>query len=130
MPGRISRKKIATRLADRYQAGQLSRRDLTEAAAYLVTTGASNQYELLIRDVERILAERGVVIADVTAATPVDETIRQAVRQLVPDAKQVLFREHHDPTVLGGLKVELPGQRLDVTIKRKLAMLRSSADQV
>lgn len=126
----ISRKKLATRLADRYQAGRLTRRDLDETAAYLLTSGTAGQYELLTRDVEAVLAERGVVIADVSAASPIDETTRQTVRQLVPSAKQVFFREHRDPSLLGGIKVELPGQRLDATIKRKLQALRSSADRI
>ena len=128
MPAAISRKKLATRLADRYQAGQLTRRDLDEVAAYLLASGTAGQYELLTRDVETMLAERGVVIGDISAASPIDETTRQTVRQLVPDAEQVFFREHHDPSLLGGIKVELPGQRLDASIKRKLQTLRSSAD--
>lgn len=124
MPGRLSRRKIAAFVANKLIAGKPVAEAIKEAAAYLVETRRTSERELLIRDIEDILAENGVVIADVTSAHPLSDTLRSEVHTLI-GAKELHLRESIDAAVLGGIRIDMPGVRFDGTIKRKLNALRA-----
>jgi F0F1-type ATP synthase delta subunit len=124
MAGRISRRKIAAYVADKLVAGVAPKSVLKEAAAYLLEMRRTREGVLLVRDIEDIMASRGVVVADVTTAHPLTETLRREIRTMV-GAKTLQLRETVDPTVFGGVRIDLPGERFDGTIQRKLTALRA-----
>ena len=124
MPGRLSRRKIAAFVAEKLIAGNSVATAIKEAAAYLVETKRTSERELLVRDIEDILAEKGVVIADVTSAHPLSDTLRSEVRTLI-GAKELHLRESIDTSVLGGVRIDMPGTRFDGTVQRKLNALRA-----
>lgn len=124
MAGRISRRKIATFVADKLVAGQPVKMALKEAAAYLVETKRTSERELLVRDIEDILAEKGIVVADVTSMRPLSEALRSEIGTLI-GAKELHLRESIDESVLGGVRIDLPGARFDGTLRRKLNALRA-----
>ncbi len=105
--------------------GVVSARILEEVAAYLVDTGRTREVELLARTIEDELAAQGIVVATVTSAAPLDVALRDAIKKRI-GAKSVELREVVDPNVLGGVRIEMPGSRLDATISRKITMLRSA----
>lgn len=123
MAARLTRRKIATYVADKLIAGESVKVAIKSAAAYLVDTGRTREQELLLRDIESILAEKGFVVADVTTAFPLTDTIRKEIQSIVGGSAQL--REIVDPTVLGGVKIDLPGKQYDGTIRRKLTALRA-----
>lgn len=121
MPTHLSRRKIADYAADQIAAGKDVIRDL---AVLLVADGRTREVELLVRDIEAALSVRGLVIATVTSAHSLGEDIKRAIAELV-GSKDLKLREKIDNSVIGGLRIDLPGQRLDDTIKHKLAALRA-----
>lgn len=121
MPTRLSRRKIADYAADQIAAGKNVIHDL---AGLLVTDGRTREVELLVRDIEAALSDRGIVVATVTSAHSLGEDIKRAIAGLV-DSKDLKLREKIDDSVIGGLRIDLPGQRFDDTIKHKLAALRA-----
>jgi len=121
---RISRRKLALRVADRLLAGVSTKETLNELAAFLVDTRRTREQELVVRDIEAALAEKGMVVADITSAFPLDQTLRQAIGQLV-GGDTLAVREAIDPSVLGGVRVDIPGKRFDGTIRRKLTALKA-----
>ena len=124
MPGRVSRRKIAGFVSEKLIAGRPVTEAIKEAAAYLIETKRTSERELLVRDIEDILAEKGVVIADVTSAHPLTDTLRSEVRTLI-GANELHLRESIDGSVLGGVRIDMPGTRFDGTVKRKLNALRA-----
>ncbi len=119
------RRKIAALLAERSlaagaDAGKLSR----EIAAYLLQTGRTGELSSLLRDVQQLRAEHGVV--EVMAATAHDlsagarKDIEAFVMQLYPDAKQIIISEVRDEDVIGGVRLELANQQLDLSVRGKL----------
>jgi len=124
MAMRISRRKLALRVADRLLAGVSTKETLNELAAFLVDTRRTREQELVVRDIEAALAEKGMVVADITSAFPLDQTLRQAIGQLV-GGDTLAVREAIDPSVLGGVRVDIPGKRFDGTIRRKLTALKA-----
>lgn len=123
---KLSRRKIANTWADELMAG----RDITEkVAAYLVEERRVDEADLIVCDTEAALAERGVVVADITSASAVNDTTRHALEKFLAatmNAKSVMYREQIDPHVLGGVRVEAAGQQLDATLRTRLNQLKAS----
>lgn len=125
MATRLSRRKIATYAADKLIAGSPKKAVLREVAAYLIATRRTRELELLVRDIEELLAERGVVVADVVTAHTLTASTRAEIKKLVGDKATLQLRESVDPSVLGGVRIDLPGKRFDGTIQRKLTALKA-----
>jgi F-type H+-transporting ATPase subunit delta len=126
MAQRLSRRKIAEHAANKLVSGVASKKVLKEVAAYLVETRRTREMELVVRDIEAALAEKGIVVADVTSARPLTALLKGEVSKLV-GTKNVQLRETIDETVLGGMRVTVPGKRFDGTVRRKLTVLKSKA---
>ncbi|MDX2776087.1 F0F1 ATP synthase subunit delta [Streptomyces caniscabiei] len=124
MSSRISRRKIAAFVADKLIAGVPAGTAIKEAAAYLIESKRTSERELLVRDIEDILAEKGIVVADVTSAYPLSDALRSEIRSLI-GAKELYLRESTDAAVLGGVRIDMPGARFDGTIQRKINALRA-----
>lgn len=121
---RVSRRRIAAYVADKLVSGQASGLVLREVAAYLVATGRTREQELLVRDIESALAARGIVVADVASAFAISKDVKAQIAKLV-GASTVELRETIDPSLLGGVRVDVPGRRFDGTIRHKLTALRA-----
>ena len=65
----------------------------------------------------------GDVVANVTTAHPLDADQRAEVKKLI-GAHNVHLREVVNPDVLGGVRIETPGAKLDATLQRKILALR------
>lgn len=127
MAVRLSRRKLAAFTTERLLAGDKTA--IKQLAAYLVETRRTRELPLVVRDIETALADRGVVVADVTTATPLSETAAKAIRAFVAgefNGADVQLRVSEDASLLGGAKVHMPGSELDTTIRRKLTTLRAS----
>jgi F0F1-type ATP synthase delta subunit len=124
MTARISRRKLASYVVSEIERGISVTSALAEVAAYLVDSHRNREYELLVRDIEDVLAEHGTVVADVTTAHPLSITLRTEIITLL-NAKNTELREIVDSNVIGGIRIDIPGQRYDGTIRRKLNALRA-----
>jgi F0F1-type ATP synthase delta subunit len=123
MASRISRRKLAD-----YAAGQLTSGKSTdvirELAAFLIETKRTRELELIVRDIESALMERGIVVADVVTARPLTDELKLQIKQLV-GGKTLTLREVVDKTVLGGMRLGLPGKQLDATLRRKIQSIKA-----
>lgn len=124
MADRLSRRKIAGLAVDRLLGGNSKKDVVKQVAAYLVTSRRTRELELLVRDIEELLAERGVVVADVTSVRPLTEVIKAEIGALVK-ADSLQIRESVDETVLGGIRIDFAGKRFDGTIRHKLNALKA-----
>lgn len=123
MSGRtLSRRKLAGFVAEQLQSGDASAA-IQQAAAYLIETKQTHSVDLLVRDIEEILAGQGDVVADVTSARALSDEDKAAIAALL-GAKRLHAREIIDPSVLGGVRIEMSGKRLDATLKHKIDLLK------
>ena len=76
---------------------------------------------------EAVLAERGIVMADVTTAEPLDETMQAAVRDRIGKlvGKKVELRMHTDPEIIGGLIARVGDEVIDGSVQTRLRQLRT-----
>lgn len=129
MAGRISRRKLAEYVADNLQSNRTM--VIKELAAYLIQTKRTRELELIVRDIEAQLKDRGVIIADVASAYPLSAAVKKEISEFIASTSslaanktEVHLRETVDSDLLGGVRIALPGELFDGTIRHKINALR------
>jgi len=119
-----SRTKLAQTIAGQTLKKGASRRFSQEVAAYLLAEGRVSELDSLLRDIQADWATAGHVEVLAASAHPlsagVKAEIKKQVKRLYPAAKQIIITEQHDPEVIGGVRLNLPNQQLDLSIEAKL----------
>ena len=124
---RLSRRAISTHVADQLIAGGDSKKLVLQLAAYLVDTRRTNELSLIVRDIQYYLAEAGSVSGVITTASTLTAETKKAVEKYIKQetgAKTVALDSFIDSSVIGGVKVSIPGRELDATVSRSLTNLR------
>ncbi|HEY1064181.1 MAG TPA: F0F1 ATP synthase subunit delta [Candidatus Saccharimonadales bacterium] len=121
---KLPRHEIAKVLAER-SLGRVSAKSFSEQiAAYLLAEGRTAELEPLLRDIMQYRAEHGIVEVMAVSAHPlsadVHKDIERHVKSIFPDAKQIIVSEELQPDVVGGVRLELPNQQLDLSVRAKL----------
>lgn len=119
---KLSRRKLAGYVADQIESGK-GEAAIKKAAAYMIETKQKDAVDLLVRDIEEILAGSGTFVANLTSAHRLSESEKESIAKLL-GAKRLHARETIDPGVLGGVKIEAAGRRLDATLKRRIDSLK------
>lgn len=120
----VSRRHLAEVIGERTLHTKDTRELAREVAAYLLDTGQSAQLESLIRDIMEYRAQHGVVEAiavsahDITDATVKD--VEAILKHEYPKAKSLHVIRHIDPAVVGGVRVDLANEQLDLTVRNRL----------
>lgn len=122
MAERISRRKLADYIVNRIERGDGVTKVVEELAAYLIDTRRTREVMLIVRSIEDELAARGTVVAHVQSARPLSSEMKEAIQRLL-NASTVHLNEEVDPALIGGIRIEAPGKRLDATVKRKILAL-------
>lgn len=124
MPARTSRRKLA-----RYVAERLMDNDVTvvdEVAALLSHENRQREVDLLVRDIQTELAERGLTVVTVESARALTDEARSAIMTLLKKPQTVVqLSEVVRPELIGGFKLRTPTATLDATIAKKLNNLRA-----
>lgn len=122
MAGRLSRRKLAIHAAERLIADDSAVVD--ELAALLIDERREREADLLVRDIEDQLAQRGEMVVVVEAARTIDSDTKRQIEQLFP-GKNVSIREVIRPELIGGFRLMTPTQLLDISLAKKLSDLRA-----
>jgi len=95
-----------------------------EVASYLLEKNLTAELDSLTRDMIDYRAKDGLV--EVTAisahklsAAAVKDVSRQ-VKRLYPKARRIIINQRIDQDQIGGVRLELPGQQLDLSVRGKL----------
>ena len=123
MAGRLSRRALATFVAKELLAG--NDQVIDWLAALLIEERREREADLLVRDIESILADSGQMIVRVDTARPLDVSTKKEIESMF-DQHEVHIKETVRPELIGGVKITTPTQSLDRTIAKKLEMLRTA----
>jgi F0F1-type ATP synthase delta subunit len=122
------RTKISKVIADKTLKGGISEQLAKEVAAYLLSANRTRELNSILRDVQVTWAEAGHVEVTAFSAHPLSAEIRDEIKRqvgkLYPTAKQIQVIEEHDSSVIGGVRLELPNQQLDLSVAAKLSKLK------
>jgi F0F1-type ATP synthase delta subunit len=118
------RRRLAQTIADKSLKGGSSKKLANEVAAYLLAERRVSELNSVMRDVQADWAEAGHVEVIAASAHPltagVKADITRQVKQLYPSAKQIIVTEEFDPEVIGGVRLSLANQQLDLSVEAKL----------
>lgn len=121
---KIPRTVIAHTLADRMLSRGPSKKFDREIAAYLLLEHRVGDLDSLLRDIQADWAAAGYVEIIATSAHPLSQKVKaDIVRQIkpyYPKARQIVVTEVHDPEVIGGVRLSLANEQLDLSIEAKL----------
>lgn len=72
--------------------------------------------------------ERGVVVAEVTTAVPLDDALRASVtdKLAASTGRPVVLRERVDAAILGGIRIKVAGRVLDGSVSTQLENVRQA----
>lgn len=99
-----------------------------EIAAYLLSEKRTGELESLLRDIMQYRAEHGVVEAVAQGAHELGDTVLEDVDEVLrreyPKAKAVIVRERLQPELVGGVRVRMANEQLDLSVQSKLNTLK------
>ena len=128
MSGRLSRRSIAAYIASGLISGKSKKTLLEQLAGYLVESKRTKELDLVVRDIECNLSEKGFVNATITSAFDLTTETKNALEVFVKSktkAIQVSLSSMVDPAVLGGIKIATAGRELDQTVAHQLTVLKT-----
>jgi len=129
MAVKLSRRKISKYIASQLLSGQDSKIPVRQLAAFLIDSGRVNESDHITRDIEMELARSGHLVAKVTTAGNLSDTLQGFIKkQLLHSEKvsSVELNHEKDESVIAGIRIDMPGKRLDQTVSNKLSQLRAN----
>lgn len=95
-----------------------------EVASYLLDNNLTSELDSLTRDLISYRAKNGIVELTAVSAHPLSamaiKEVKAKVKQLYPKAKRIILNQRIDQDQIGGVRLELPGQQLDLSVRGKL----------
>lgn len=125
---KLSRRAVTEHIAEQLLAGAPQQKLIEQLAAYLIESRRTKELNLMVRDIQYYLADKGHVSGTVTTAFELSQATKDALNAFAKaetNAKQVNLDTIVDPTVLGGMKISIPGKELDTTVSRKITLLKT-----
>lgn len=125
---KVSRRKLAEYIAEQLKAGAPVKKLVAQVVAYLQEERQLQQWELLLRDVEDVLATQyGVVSVHIVSAREMDTALRTQLVDFIKQAEQVssvvITSETINPNIIGGAIVRTPSNTFDSSVRNKLKQL-------
>lgn len=121
---RTARQQLAAVLGERTMKIRDPKRLRDEIAAFLLSDGHVHDIDLIMREVVQYRLTHGIVEATLVSAHPIDKRIHNDVeailREHYPHAKAIVINERQDESVVGGVRIDMPGEQLDMSVQAKL----------
>lgn len=124
---KLSRRKIATVVAERLLEGDKT--IIKDLAGYLFYTKQTRSINLLVRDIENALIDKGVLVAKVVSVHDLADSVKKQIDAFLLDesgANSVQVQYSIDKNLIGGIQISTPQAILDTSIKNKLQRLKAA----
>lgn len=126
----ISRRRLASYIADQLSSGGSITKLTNQVAAYLVATKQTKKVDTLVNDIElALLKKSGVSSIKVSSAHRLSKAQNDQIIQFIQEvtkAKEVIISDTTiDPSLIGGFTVETPEGYFDGSVRKKLQQLKS-----
>lgn len=124
VPRHILAEAIAERTIHVHDAKLLAR----EIAAYLLAERRTGDLESILRDIMQYRTDHGVLEAEAVTAHSVQPHVLSQVKELLqaayPKAKTVHVGARQDPALIGGIRIDMANQQLDMSVQAKVATFK------
>lgn len=124
----VTRKELAQVLGEKTLQVQDKQELAAQVAAYLVAEKRQTDLGSLLRDIMQYRLENGVVEAVAVSAhelsNAVLKDVEDVLRDRFPHAKRITIDTRIDEGLVGGVRIELPRETLDLSVRSKLNMFK------
>lgn len=118
------RTRIAYTIADKTLKSGSTRSLSEQIAAYLLAERRVGDLDSILRDVQADWAKSGTVEVIASSAhqlsSATEAQITAQVTKLYPAANKIIVTHVEDPELIGGVRLNLPNQQLDLSVEAKL----------
>ena len=122
---KVPRHQIVEAIGQATMTTQDSRVLAKAIAAYLISEGRENELDSILRDLIAFRAEHGVVEIMAISAHEINDSAKNDIKELLKknylNAKQINMTSTINPRVIGGVRVVMPNQQLDLSLRTELA---------
>lgn len=116
---KISPAQLAEYAVDQIESGMTVHEVSKQIAGYLIDTRQTRESSSVLRAIEAELNRRGTTQVEVTSAHQIPEETKKQLAELL-GAKNPVFSENIDPTVIGGVKAKAGEKQVDLTVRGRL----------
>jgi F0F1-type ATP synthase delta subunit len=124
----VSRAELSEVIGERTLYISDTKKLVQAVAAFLLEQNQVDDIESLMRDVIAYRAKHGFIEATAVSAYPLSSIVKADImRELevdLPDAKSYILNERIDPSLVGGVRIEMANEELDLTVRSKLNTLK------
>ncbi len=121
---KVSRRHLSEVIAEQTLHVQDTAQLAREIAAYLLDEHRTGDLQSILRDIMQYRADRGIVEAQVVSAHEITDAVKKDIKDILqqeyPEAKTLLLLTRQDESVVGGVRIELANEQLDMTVRKKL----------
>lgn len=118
------RSDIASTIAAHTYYDGISKEYTREVAAMLLYEHRAQELDSLLRDIQADWAVHGYVEVLARSAHPISAGVRaniaKRIKILYPKAEKIVVTEVSDPSIIGGVRLQLADQQLDLSVEAKL----------
>ena len=109
------------------KVGSRYKDSLANVVNFLARKRLLSQAPEILRKLERIMdKEKGTLRVELSSARPLGTQVKHDLANMIERryrAREIIFREEVDESLIGGFKVELNDEIIDLTIKNKIKKL-------
>lgn len=128
MVRKLSRRDIASYAAKQLIEGASQKEVARRVAAYLIESHRTSELRVIVRDIAARLARHGHLVGTLTSAHDLQASTVKEIEAYAKEktgATAVSLDTVVDESVIGGVRLELPGYELDTTISHTLTKLKT-----
>lgn len=105
-----------------------SKKAAQDIAGYLLAEKRVGELDSLMRDLQQIRSDQGIVEVDALSAHELDEKsineIKAVIHKKFPATKKIIINKILDPDVVGGVRLVLANSQLDLSVRYKLSKFK------
>jgi len=121
---KVPRTKLAVAIAEATLNERDHARLARAVAAYLLSENRVSELEPLMRDVLAYRQQRGIIEANAMSAhelsAEANREVKDLLKQHYPKAKKVIVHDAIEPELIGGVKLQLANEQLDMSVRARL----------
>ena len=95
-----------------------------DIAGYLLAEKRTADLDSLMRDIQQIRADQGIVEVNAITSHELSSSsiteIKSTIKKNYPNAKTIIVNPVIDPDIVGGVRLTLANEQLDLSVRSKL----------
>ena len=105
-----------------------SKTSAKDIAQYLLNEKRVGDLDSLMRDIQQIRVDQGIIEINALSAHQLGpqsiSEIKTLIKKLYPNSRQIIINKTVDPDVVGGVRLVMANEQLDLSVRYKLSKFK------